>query len=295
MPAMFQNAFPFPVEDFYGYDDRFASLSNVKMETPISVFNDTYSRGMKVWDRYLPVAETFDVPEGSNETSQSLPIIVQKIFLAPRPKKSGDYYQHELFFVKSPSSTVRSHYSSINQQPMEAITMSEFQEKVSGLRIEQMVKSYNPMGFIFNYVEASDQSQQIAYACGGLVDILNIWHVTLIPGMKLYIVAYEDTTVGLGSTLRENKIIPVASLNNPITMEPFKSSPEKAILEIGTLCTINARPPLQSFPDFLRDVDGKKPTTRVSDISNTCKATISHVQGNILRVNLSHLRWQFFS
>ena len=288
MPAMFQNAFPFPVEDFYGYDDRFASLSNVKMETPISVFNDTYSRGMKVWDRYLPVAETFDVPEGSNETSQSLPIIVQKIFLAPRPKKSGDYYQHELFFVKSPSSTVRSHYSSINQQPMEAITMSEFEDKVKTTNLEKMVQDYNPMGFIFNYVEASDQSQQIAYACGGLVDILNIWHVTLIPGMKLYIVAYIE---GISPI----KIIPVASLNNPISIEPFKNSPEKAILEIGTLCTINARPPLQSFPDFLRDVDGKKPTTRVSDISNTCKATISHVQGNILRVNLSHLRWQFFS
>jgi hypothetical protein len=295
LPAMFDTAFPFPIDDFYENDDRLESLSNVKMETPISVFNDTYSTGMQVWEKYLPAAESFDVPEGSNETSQSLPIIVQKIFLSPRLRNTGDYNQHEFFFVSHESISTRAHYSSQNLVPVNAVLLSEFQQKIMGVNTTNVIKTYHPMGFIFNYVEVTDQSQQIAYACGGLADVLNIWHVPLVPGMKLYIMVYRDLFDEPKTTM-----VPVASLYPPLEIEFFHDNyikgtiNEIAILEIGVLCTANARPPLQNSNYFLRD-GNDRPTTQLHSIANTCKATLSQVQGNILRVKLSHMKWEYFA
>ena len=297
LPAMFNTAFPFPIDDFYENDDRLESLSNVKMETPISVFNDTYSTGMQVWEKYLPAAETFDVPEGSNETSQSLPIIVQKIFLSPRLRNTGDYNQHEFFFVMHETTSTRAHYSSQNLVPVKAVLLSDFQQEITNKKTTDVIKNYYPMGFIFNYVEVTDQSQQIAYACGGLADVLNIWHVALVPGMKLYIMVYRDY---FDKKNLKTIMVPVASLYPPLEIPFFRENyineniKEIAILEIGVLCTANARPPLQNSPYFLQDGNAK-PTTQLHSIANTCKATLSQVQGNILRVKLSHMKWEYFA
>lgn len=286
------------------------SLSEIGMEKNAELFNSSYTEGMSTWTNNMPAPTIYDSNNepGMDETAQSQNEIVQKVLLIHNPDISS-YEQHDFFFIKNADvSTTRAYYSSQSRYPYEAKTLSELRACCKDLAIEKLVQTYNPMGSFFNYVSFADgqkSSKLVAYSLGGLSDILNLWHVPIMPGMTLYFVAYKNDK---GNTC----IVPYAGRKHPMDKSlnhadakcthPWidKESGNVAIIEVGVVCAGNSRQPLQlTNPNYLCEVGNiTKPVTDTIVLSggevDPTSAKIPQVRGNILRIKMSCLQWQMF-
>lgn len=299
-------------------DDVFSppsSLSEVKMETNAPLFNKTFEDGMDLWTKNLPNPTIYDSNNepGMDETAQSQNEIVQKVLIIPYNTSRKSFEQHDFFFIdNSQTNTMRAFYSSQNRYPYKALTLNDMQKDTSlnSYSIEELVKRFNPMGTIFNYVSFEEQktsSKLIAYSLGGLCDILNLWHVTVIPGIILYFVAYKNNT--------NLSIVPYAGLTHPMIKShqndpmakpsqkeyPWQSEKvtEVAIINVGTVCAGNNRQPLQlkGLPYL---VDSKGFPVKNSMLFGTgeidpTNPTCPQVCGNILRIRMSCLQWEYYN
>lgn len=303
-PMMFQPGNPFPIA--YGSEAPISAPSNLipglAMESPAELYNDNYRAGMGTWNDNLPAPEIYDSFEdsGLDETAQSQNEIVQKILLKPQAKP---FHQHEFFFVSNKTSAMnRSHYSYAGRVPCEAVTLHDLRYKVkSAHTIQQLVKEYLPVGFFFTFVDSHterNQSNLVAYTLGGLCDVLNVWHVCVIPGSRLFFVAFLNADNNV-------QIVPYAGLHHPLEnrQHPWnQASTDVAILDVGVVCAGNSRPPQQLLhANYLvkKDTSGKLyPSDNLpSGMGGAPDATnpeIPQVQGNILRVKLNALQWQFY-
>lgn len=300
-PAMFQvpDIFPGTFQnnvDHTIFGDVPSTISNVSMESPPSLFNRTFDSAMSSWG--LPQPEIFDSEMDGNldETAQSQNEIVQKILLCPT--STAKYYsQHEFFFVGTNSAAIKS-YSHSKLAPQEALTLHDTRNPAFFTKcksVKDLVQKYRPAGSFFNYVEIgahNKSSTLVAYSIGGLCDILNVWHVPIVPGMQLYFVAYE----------KHNKvlIIPYAGNTHPLQDSKHdwnKDSSDVAIVDVGIVCAGNSRPPLQTHnPNYvvsLKKEENNIPALEINS-QDTTDPSNPHVKGNILRIRMSCLQWQFF-
>ena len=287
------------------------SLSEIGMEKNAELFNSSYTEGMSTWTNNMPAPTIYDSNNepGMDETAQSQNEIVQKVLLIHNPDISS-YEQHDFFFIKNADvSTTRAYYSSQSRYPYTAKTLSELRAycKTTPMSIRELVQTYNPMGSFFNYVSFADgqkSSKLVAYSLGGLSDILNLWHVPIMPGMTLYFVAYTE---GI-----HTYIVPYAGRKHPMDASlnhadakcthPWigKEKESVAIIEVGVVCAGNSRQPLQlTNPNYLCEVGNiTKPVTDTIVLSggevDPTSAKIPQVRGNILRIKMSCLQWQMF-
>ena len=265
-----------------------SSLAGRKMDSNATIFNSTFNRAVGGWG--LPPPEIEDGTDG--DVGQSEAEIVQKIYLKAR----GPCHQFEFFFTKKPSHVQRSSYGQINHIPYEAMTLHEMRnvfsvnEQWAGSSIQAIIDTYNPMGFFFAHVEDRLKNQsgmEVAYTCGGLCDVMNVWQVPIVPGMKVYIIIMKVDG--------KNTIIPYASLKHPFQDEQLaKQMTEAAIIDIGTVCVASNQPPIMSAPAaYVHQPGTFKPLPGTHTISDTTDpAKVLH---NILRVNVDMLRWEYFS
>jgi hypothetical protein len=304
-----------------------SSLSHVAMSTPANLFNSNFNQGMSLWNSNLPPPQIYDSFNNSNldETAQSQNEIVQKVLL--RVPSAGDqafYEQFEFFFIRNDTlSSNRNHYSSQTRYPYTAVTLCDLRKNLKKTAAKQqityqqstpvkaMVDSHNPMGVFFTYVDTTmgppNESKLVAYAIGGLCDILNVWHVQIIPGMTLYFVAYKPRDEPYV------EIIPYAGISGPLRYDSqkvaheWKDAEEIAILNVGIVCACNSRPPLQTVhPNYLvtskqkasDGSSGKVPATEFITSTGSIDPTQAnrpHVQGNVLRIRMSCLQWEYYS
>jgi hypothetical protein len=255
------------------------------MQTNARLLNSNFREGTKLMTEKFPKGAIYDSYEdsGLDETAQSQTEIVQKVLVTSH----NVFHQHELFFVKKPAHLFRPDYNSSSFTPMDAFTLFRLREEMATERDLKKICSYQPLGFFFNYVAERPQSELVAYSMGGLCDILNIWHIPLVPGMKLFLVAFE----GESGTIQ---IIPFASLFHPLEYkaEPW-SKKEVALLDIGILCVGTSRQPLQvtNYP-YLVDANNSPCNCVPAGFDATNPI---YIQGNVLRVRLAALQWQFFT
>ena len=307
-PMMFQPENPFPIS--YGPDtssmDIPSSLSNVGMETPANLFNENFNEGMGLWKKNLPQPTIFDSYEdaGLDETAQSNNEIVQKVLLRA---SVVDFHQFEFFFVDANAAAHdRNDYSFRNFFPMKATTLYQMQQKIqadTSQTVEHIVKNLRPLGFFFTYVERSmtRESKLVAYTLGGLCDVLNVWHVPTVPGTRLYFVLYKNDT--------NCQIVPYAGLHHPLEKSggTAKEHPWNmngynggvAIIDVGIVCANSGRPIQQEKNhNYLVDAALEPSMTlpnRIGPGSMATDPTIPQVQGNILRVKLNAIYWQYFA
>lgn len=299
-PAMFQlpDIFPGTFQnnvDHTGFGDIPSTISNVPMGSPPSLFNKTFDSAMSSWG--LPEPEIFDSEMDGylDETAQSQNEIVQKILLCPTPTAKC-YSQHEFFFIGINASSSIKSYSHSKLSPQEALTLHDTRKPSFKCNsVKDLVQKYRPAGSFFNYVEIgahNKSSTLVAYSIGGLCDILNVWHVPIVPGIQLYFVAYE----------KHNKvlIIPYAGNTHPLQdsrHEWNKESRDIAIVDVGIVCAGNSRPPLQTHnPNYVASLEKDKCFIPITEIhsQDTTDPNNQHVRGNILRIRMSCLQWQFF-
>ena len=309
-PMMFQPENPFPIS--YGPDtssmDIPSSLSNVGMETPANLFNENFNEGMGLWKKNLPQPTIFDSYEdaGLDETAQSNNEIVQKVLLRA---SDDDFHQFEFFFVNANAAAHdRNDYSFRNFSPMEATTLHQMQQIMQanpGVTVKNIVETFRPLGFFFTYVEKTmtRESKLVAYTLGGLCDVLNVWHVPTVPGTRLYFVLYKNGT--------KCQIVPYAGLHHPLekNLDPAKDHPWNmngytggvAIIDVGIVCANSGRPIQQEKNhNYLVEASNiNVPSTtlpnRIGSGSMATDPTIPQVQGNILRVKLNAIYWQYFA
>ena len=266
------------------------SLAGRKMDTNASIFNSTFNRAVGGWG--LPPPEIEDGTDG--DVGQSEAEIVQKIYLKAR----GPCHQFEFFFTREPTHVQRSSYGQINHIPYEAMTLHEMRNIFNGAgstsSIKSIVDMYNPMGFFFAHVEDRLKNQtgmDVAYTCGGLCDVMNIWQVPIVPGMKLYIILMVVDGI--------NKIVPYASLSHPfhdpnLAKHIDSTRRDMAWIDIGTVCVASNQPPIMSAPaTYVHEPGSFKPLSGTHTISDTTDPT--KVLHNILRVNVDMLRWEYFA
>jgi len=302
VPMMFQPGNPFPIA--YGSEAAISAptsfIPGISMETAPELFNENYRAGMGLWNENLPQPEIYDSFEdaGLDETAQSQNEIVQKILLKPQTKP---FHQHEFFFVVNKNSALnRSHYSYAGRVPCEALTLHDMRVKAKSLSVRDLVQDYLPVGVFFTFVDTHaerNQSNLVAYSLGGLCDILNVWHVCVIPGSRLFFVAFKNDD-------DQVQIVPYAGLYHPLEEKndhPWNGE-EVAIIDVGVVCAGNSRPPQQLLhANYLV----KKTKAGVlypddhlpSGLGGAPDATnpeIPQVQGNILRVKLNALQWTYF-
>lgn len=307
LPAMFNPQIPFPVaQEGDGYDMPIPiSLSEVPMSSAPNLFNGNFDAGMSLWKQNLPQTTLYDstYDGGIDETAQSQNEIVQKVLLAPSTN-SKSYQQSEFFFVERKTSTTsRAHYSSQSQYPCTAKTLYELKSHLGSISVKDLVSKYQPMGCFFTYVEKGElngnYSKLVAYTCGGLCDIQNVWHVKLVPGMKLFIVAYQKGSYT--SSTEKTHIIAYAGMDSPMENKHHIWNQEKhavAIIEIGILCVGNSRPAQQTINrNYLVDSTGA-PTQMFTGLSakqmDPFDPTTTMTQNNILRIRMSALQWQTY-
>ena len=317
-PMMFQPSNPFPIA--YGADtfsmDVPSSLSTVGMETHANLFNGNFDKGMALWNKNLPTPTIFDSYEdaGLDETAQSNNEIVQKVLL--RADSSTDFNQFEFFFVDANAAAHdRNDYSFRNFSPMQATTLDQMQIRLKGITtsptVADVVKKYRPLGFFFTFVEKSmtKESKLVAYTLGGLCDVLNVWHVPTVPGTRLYFVLYMNGA--------KCQIVPYAGLNHPLEKQPSNKHPWNvlgytdgvAIIDVGIVCANSGRPIQQEKNhNYLVDatstaVPGATSTAvpsiylpaRIGQGRRSTDPTTPQIQGNILRVKLNAIYWQYFA
>lgn len=285
---------PFPHNFGLGlFEGHFAlpdQLSHVPMGREPTLLNGTYQEAMQGW--HLPAPEIFDSMEdgGLDETAQSQNEIVQKSFIFP---KSSDLQQHELLFAKKNDKAIRNFYTNRDHAPSEVDSLTDLMRIICGkdkagndYTVKNIVEIYNPLGACFNFVGKSAAAQTIAYACGGLVDILNMWQTHLLPGMGLFLVLHR--VPGMTNL----QITPYANLCHPkedtAFMTLIKSEQYSfAVLNVGILCVGNGRHFLQGGP-YLTDHDKKPRDCTHFD------STKPLIQGNVLRVKMNALKWDYF-
>ena len=288
-----------------------SSLSGISMETNAPLFNDNYTDGMSTWTKNLPNPTAYDSNNepGMDETAQSQNEIVQKVLIVPTGSRKS-FEQHDFFFINNTTqNTTRAYYSSQSRYPYKALTLKDMRidHEIRWMTIKELVEKYNPMGAMFNYVAFEEQktaSKLVAYSLGGLSDVLNVWHVTIVPGTTLYFVAYKDN---------EDKtcIIPYAGLRHPMDKTSRTDSTTQishpwtnhatetvAVLEVGIVCAGNSRQPLQlkNYP-YLTNVDNNPICGTMDSASGNIDPTdptCIQVRGNILRIRMSCLQWQLF-
>lgn len=261
-------------------------ISKMEVESPVNLFNKNYRSGMNLWDSHLP---KYDVSD-STETAQSQVEIVQKILALPCKDESKTVFeQGELLFVdKTAGKTpVRSNFTDTRMTPNTVKTLHKFSDitKAVGIDLETFQNDYNPLGFSFVYVDRLDPqykytSQMVSYTCGGLCDVLNVWNVNLAPGMNLFLVVQVDP-----DHPTKIKIVPYAGLKHPRD-EPnaawIKPGEKFLCLDIGTVCATNSRRAL--YEDSY-----SKNTTSVN-----LDPRQAHITGNMLRVKVNPLQWEYF-
>jgi hypothetical protein len=329
LPRMFRpDSFPsfLTFEEGPEYDAP-SSLAGREIEPPAALFNRAFNSAVGGWG--LPPPEIEDGTDG--DVGQSEAEIVQQIYLKPR----APCQQFEMFFTAAPLFTKRNVYGQTNRVPYEGLTLNEIQQffidtnpnpatqfeyvddspnhnvrrehwNAEALSIAQIVRRYNPTGFFFAYVEDRLKNQSgmdVAYTCGSLCDILNVWHVPIVPGMQLYIVLMWVCEQTAAATPRK-MFVPFASLGRPeedpalmrciANNSSFgdRAKTEFAVIDIGTVCVASNQPP-QMLPGhaFVGTAGSLVPTHKTSSMSMTTDPV--QIKHNILRVNVNMLRWEY--
>lgn len=261
-------------------------ISKMEVESPVNLFNKNYRSGMNLWDSHLP---KYDVSD-STETAQSQVEIVQKILALPcKGAYKKVFEQGELLFVDKTAGTtpVRSNFTDTRMTPNTVKTLHEFSDitKDEKTLLKKFQNDYNPLGFSFVYVDRLDPqykytSQMVSYTCGGLCDVLNVWNVTIAPGMNLFLVVQVNL-----ADLEKIKIVPYAGLKHPRD-EPkavWNRAGEFLCLDIGTVCATNSRRALYE--------DSYNKNTTNADLD----PRQAHITGNMLRVKVNPLQWEYFN
>lgn len=333
IPRMFRpDSFPsfLTFEEGPEYDGP-AKLAGRKMDTPAVIFNRTFNSAVGRWG--LPPPQIEEGEDG--DIGQSDAEIVQNVYLKPR----GPCQQFEMFFTAAPLYTQRNTYGQMNRVPYEGMTLNEMQQHLVGdtnaqfelapklghgpirkswadAEISEIVHKYNPMGFFFAYVEDRMKNQSgmdVAYTCGSLCDILNVWHVPIVPGMRLYIVLMWVTA---DATVKPRKMfVPFASLGRPENDPAFRhvlklaydygvahtvagKNPysEYAVIDIGTVC-VSSNQPAQMLPghSFVSVAAPQPVIPAYSTSSLTMTTDPVQIKNNILRVNVEMLQWVYYA
>lgn len=321
LPRMFRpDSFPSFLTFEEGPDfDGPPTLAGQKIDPPATIFNGTFNQAVGKWG--LPPPEIEDGLDG--DVGQSDAEIVQQVYLKAR----GVCQQFEMFFTAQPLHTHRNAYGQANRVPYESLTLNELQLRLidgstasdknffdsvhktgvsfhdNGLHISNIVRKYNPMGFFFAYVEDRMKNQtgmEVAYTCGSLCDIVNIWHVPIVPGMQLYLILMW---VPDSSGTTRKMLVPYAGLGRPeedvhiqkVIATNALAHKEYAVIDIGTVC-VASNEPAQMNPGY-SFVCQAGPTDLVPDYQLPNKRMTTdpvQIKHNILRVNVNMLQWKYY-
>lgn len=263
-----------------------------------------------------------------NETSYSSPEITAKASIL----MDGPCYQNEFFFAayEDGSQPVkREHYVNTNMTPINTLSLHHMYAKAKNTRAAvgqppdpKKVPNFDwfiscrPLGSFFAYTEKSNEkhlgikSRLVAYACGGLNDILNTWHVPLYYGAKLWYVLLEVTDNKITASNKQKSFIQIVSyLGEQPKKSDFYSAQDvasgefkdyevtrMAILQVGMVVVPNnSYPPSQDRGPFLYNPEKKSVPVEKKlnvDILDVCEPDKQKYRGNYIRVMTSFYQWK---